>query len=143
MAASKYLLPFICLMIALLSYQASCKTECTHDGRLVKCSTESIPVCAFFKKNKSSATLFQMQATNACTACSNDNVVFYEEGLCKGNKVYCDPKVRVQFCTREYAPVCAYSKDKTCNNTWTKTTAGNKCTACADYSTEFFIRGEC
>jgi len=130
------------LLFLFASQTNSKKIQCIHDGRLFKCSTESDPVCAFFKKDTCSAKFLQLEATNACTACSNEKVAFYEKGPCKGKKVYCDPFVRPEACTREFIPVCAFSKGK-CRGGYCKTTAGNKCTACADPKVEFYIRGEC
>jgi len=131
------------LFLFLFSTEVNCKKfKCKNDGILALCSTESDPVCAFFKKDICSKKLSQLEGTNACTACNNKGVVYYEKGPCKGNKVYCDPFARPEFCTEEFNPVCAFSKGR-CRGGYCKTTAGNKCSACADTKVEFYIRGEC
>ena len=110
-------------------------------GTAVRCSTQFTGACAFFTKNGCSKTLYQKYTANGCIACNDETAKFWEEGKCTGNKVYCDQDFRPQVCTREYEPVCAYSIDA--KGKETKINAGNDCSACANESVNYFVRGEC
>ena len=137
MAALKQICISLAIFLFIFSSGIECKkVKCLFDGTLVKCSTVSNPVCGYFTKGKCTSRYFELDATNPCTACANKGVLFYEEGPCTGKKVYCDALVRNELCTKEYFPVCAYSKDG-------KKTAGNRCMACADYEVDYYVVGEC
>ena len=84
----------------------------------------------------------EMYSANSCVACSNPDVKYYEDGSCKADKVFCDPKVRPEVCTREYSPVCAYSTDSKGKHT-VVSTAGNACSACSNPDVDYFMQGEC
>ena len=120
--------------------------KCTlPPGAQVRCITEFTGVCAFFQDPSTggcSSNLSQMYSANSCIACSNPDVKYYEDGPCKADKVFCDPKVRPEVCTREYNPVCAYSTDSKGKHTIVNT-AGNACSACSNPAVDYFIQGEC
>lgn len=112
------------------------KHKCKHiPGVLVNCITTPDPVCAYFRDGKD-CKLAQRASLNACTACADETSLYYIEGECTGNKVYCDTKAQPEFCTLEYNPVCAYTADGSF-------TAGNKCAACADIDVKYYVVGEC
>jgi len=123
----------------------ACKTKCTLDPLLTKCSANIDYVCVFFKKNPSDKFFSQMEVINACQACIRPGARFnhlYEAGGCKAKKVYCDDGFRPEVCTKEYNPVCAYSLNGKTNKL-VRNTSGNKCTACADPSVQYYVKGAC
>lgn len=104
-------------------------------GILINCATTPDPVCAYFK-NGNSCKLAQRDSLNACTACADKTTLFYIKGQCPGNKVFCDTKARPEICTLEFLPVCAHTAIGS-------STAGNRCTACADPDVNYYVVGEC
>lgn len=58
-------------------------TPCTLDPRLVRCSTEKIPVCGWFKSNIQCIDYpCAADYLNPCQACIDSNVAAYTEGEC-------------------------------------------------------------
>ena len=140
--AALFLVSSMALDSSLAAFR-NARQKCTlPPGVAVKCSSQWTGVCAFFESGEGcSKTLAQKYSANSCVACSDPSVKYYEQGQCTGHKVYCDNKVRPEFCTRDYTPVCAYSVNS--HGKYTSATAGNACNACSKASVEYFIQGEC
>ena len=135
-------LALLSIILIICNYSFDCRTTCVQDEIMRKCSTVRDPVCAYFASLDCENGICQMEATNSCTACAERTVMFYENGRCTANKVFCDPRARPEFCTMEYAPVCAYYEDAETGELL-KRTAGNGCSACGDFAVKYYIRGEC
>ena len=109
-------------------------------GLAVDCSTEFTGVCAFYIQ-RPNLRFVQRYTANGCIACNDESVKFYQEGTCQGNKVNCDVSYRPSSCTKDYNPVCAYTKGS--DGIASRKTAGNDCSACSDTTVDYYIRGEC
>ena len=130
----------VCLILCAFALQAMCRQKCTINPMLVRCSMQKDTVCAFVRDERD-GSLVEMEIINMCQACIRHTTESYEEGRCTGQKVHCDPQFRSRICTREYFPVCAYSRNS--DGKLTSRTAGNTCTACGDDDVEYYTLGAC
>lgn len=113
------------------------KHQCNHNPEImIRCATNYEPVCAYFKDEQNNQEFAQRDSVNSCTACAEETSIYYIQGRCPGNKVYCDKKAVRGICTLEYSPVCAHTADGSF-------TAGNRCAACADWDVNYYVVGEC
>jgi len=131
--------------------ESALRVFCDANNRPEVCTADYNPVCA--RLSNCVGRDCWSTAGNACSACANENIVFYVPGECAdfasnytlGNqtRTKCDPSNRPDVCTLEYNPVCAhiigcYIDDPDCSRT-----EGNSCTACSQEDVDFYIEGEC
>jgi len=82
-------------------------------------------------------------ASNACSACSDSNVLAYTPQSCEVERIPCpvsDFAESGALCSDLWDPVCGYDTDS--GNT-AGTTASNSCQACTLNGADYYIQGEC
>ena len=96
------------------------------------------PVCGIRKdyRNKVQTQTFD----NYCKACQNSKYPWYQAGVCKDDRKYCDAR-RPTVCNAQYKPVCAHFTLSDFGSVYT--TASNSCEACSDRSVDYYTDGEC